>query len=111
MTFLLVLHAFITLALIGIILMQKGEGGGVLGSGGGNANSAFTARGAANLLTRITAVLAGVFMINCLVMSVIARKEMNRHSLIANIVDETNTTDKKEIKEDIKPQEDDKADS
>ena len=48
---LLTIHFLITIALIGIILIQKSEGGGSLlgGSGGGNM---FTARGAANLLTQ-----------------------------------------------------------
>lgn len=94
MTFLLVLHVFITISLIGVILMQKGEGGGVLGSGGGNSNSSFTARGAANILTKITSVLAAVFMINCLAMSIVARKKFSSDSVIESIVSEESATDK-----------------
>jgi len=81
MVFLLVLQAFIALALIGVILLQKSEGGGLgLGGGGGNSGNVFTARGAANFLTRLTAILAALFMLNCLVMSVVAGRQINKQA-------------------------------
>jgi preprotein translocase subunit SecG len=58
--FLLVVQAIVTLALIGVILMQKSEGGG-LGVGGSPAGF-LSARGAADFLTRATAVLATLFV-------------------------------------------------
>ncbi len=71
MNTLLIVQIFITLALIGVILLQRSEGG-TLGMGGGNSSSSmFTARGSANLLTRVTGVLAALFMGNCLLMTVI----------------------------------------
>jgi len=58
-TVLLVAYLIIVLALIGVILIQRSEGGG-LGMGG-NAGGLMTVRGSANLLTRTTAVLAALF--------------------------------------------------
>jgi len=49
MVILLVFQALVALALIGVILLQKSEGGGLgLGSGGGSSGNVFSARGAAN---------------------------------------------------------------
>ncbi len=59
-TFILVIHTLIAIALVGVILIQRSEGGG-LGIGAGPAGL-MTARGAANLLTRATTVLAALFI-------------------------------------------------
>ncbi|MDR2417234.1 MAG: preprotein translocase subunit SecG [Holosporales bacterium] len=67
MTFLLSLHFVITVALVTVILLQKSEGG-AWGMGGGT-SGVLTPRGQANLLTRITAILAGIFAVNCLIMA------------------------------------------
>jgi preprotein translocase subunit SecG len=83
MNTLLIIQIFITLALIGVILLQRSEGG-ALGMGGGNSSSMFTARGSANLLTRITAVLAALFMGNCLVMTVITSHSINNQTKVAS---------------------------
>ena len=69
-TFLLVLQAIVTLALIVVILMQKSEGGG-LGTGG-NPASFLSARGAADFLTRATAILATAFVSIAIVLAVLA---------------------------------------
>ena len=69
---LLVLHVFVAIALVAIILLQRSEGGGLgLGQSGGS-NSFMSVRGSANLLTRTTAVLAGLFMITSLVLAILA---------------------------------------
>ena len=61
-TVLLIIHLFITLALIGVVLIQRSEGGG-LGIGSSQGMGSFmSGRGTANLLTRATAVLAVMFM-------------------------------------------------
>jgi len=62
---LLVIHLMITVALIGVILMQKSEGG-ALGIGGGGMTNFMTGRGTANVLTRATAILAAAFMVTSL---------------------------------------------
>ena len=61
-TVLLIIHLFVTLALIGVVLIQRSEGGG-LGIGSSQGMGSFmSGRGTANLLTRTTAVLAVMFM-------------------------------------------------
>ncbi len=69
--FLLILQFCIAVALIGIILIQRSEGGG-LGVGNSQGMGAFmSSRGTATLLTRTTAVLAGLFMLLSLILAVL----------------------------------------
>src|SRR3712207_9256911 len=58
-TFLLIVQTLIAAALVTVILMQRSEGGGLVASSGG---SLMTARGAADFLTRATAILATLFV-------------------------------------------------
>jgi preprotein translocase subunit SecG len=69
-TVLIVIHLMVVLALVGVVLLQRSEGGG-LGIGGGS--GFMTARGAANALTRATAILAAAFFVTSLALSIIAR--------------------------------------
>ncbi len=69
-TFLIVIHLMIVLALGGVVLLQRSEGGG-LGIGGGS--GFMTARGASNALTRATAILATGFFVTSLALSLHAR--------------------------------------
>lgn len=69
-TVLIVVHLMIVLALVGVVLLQRSEGGG-LGIGGGS--GFMTARGAANALTRATAILAAAFFATSLILSIVAR--------------------------------------
>ncbi len=71
---LLVAYLLIVLALIAVILLQRSEGGG-LGMGG-NAGGLMTVRGSANLLTRTTAVLAALFFVTAIGLTILA--ELNR---------------------------------
>ena len=72
-TVLLVIHVLVTLALIGVVLIQRSEGGG-LGIGGGQGMGSFmTGRGTANLLTRTTAILATVFLALSLLLALMTR--------------------------------------
>jgi preprotein translocase subunit SecG len=68
--FLLIVQTIIAVALIGTILMQRSEGGGL--GVGGSSSGFMTARGAADFLTRSTAVLGGVFIVLSIVMAAIA---------------------------------------
>lgn len=70
-TFLTVVQALIAAALVGVILMQQSEGGG-LGTGGGNPSGLMSARGAANFLTRATAVLATLFVVLSIILAALA---------------------------------------
>lgn len=69
-TFLLVVQAIIAACLVTVILMQRSEGGG-LGVGGSPAGF-MSARGAADFLTRSTAILATIFVALSIVLAVIA---------------------------------------
>ncbi len=72
-TVLLIVHLFVTLALIGVVLLQRSEGGG-LGIGSSQGMGAFmSGRGTANLLTRTTAILAAAFMLLSLALAMINR--------------------------------------
>jgi preprotein translocase subunit SecG len=67
----IVIHLMLVLALIGVVLLQKSEGGG-LGIGGSGGGGFMSSRGTANLLTRATAVLAGLFFATSLILSILA---------------------------------------
>ncbi len=72
-TVLLIIHLFVTLALIGVVLIQRSEGGG-LGIGTSQGMGGFmSGRGTANLLTRTTAVLAAIFFALSLVLALLNR--------------------------------------
>jgi preprotein translocase subunit SecG len=72
-TVLLIIHLFVTLALIGVVLIQRSEGGG-LGIGSSQGMGSFmSGRGTANLLTRTTAILAVLFMGLSLTLALINR--------------------------------------
>ena len=72
-TVLLVLHVFVTLALIGVVLLQRSEGGG-LGIGSSQGMGSFmSGRGTANLLTRTTAVLGTAFFALSLSLAILNR--------------------------------------
>jgi preprotein translocase subunit SecG len=68
-TVIVVIHLLVVLALIGVVLLQKSEGG-ALGIGGGG--GFLTSRGSANVLTRATAILAGVFFLTSFGLSILA---------------------------------------
>ena len=61
-TFLLIVQTLVAASLVGVILMQRSEGGGLVASSGG---SLMTARGAADFLTRATAVLGTTLITGC----------------------------------------------
>lgn len=76
-TVLLVIHILLALALIGVVLLQRSEGGGLGiggggGGGGGGMGGFLTGRGTANLLTRTTAILAACFMLTSITLTILA---------------------------------------
>lgn len=71
-TVLLVVHVIISLALIGMVLIQRSESDGMGLAGGGGGANFMTGRTAANFLTRTTAVLATLFILNSLALGIIA---------------------------------------
>jgi preprotein translocase subunit SecG len=73
MTFIIVAHVLIALAIIGLVLLQHGKGADMgSGFGGGASSSLFGATGSANFLSRATAVLATVFFLTSLGLAYLA---------------------------------------
>ena len=72
-TFLLVVHIIVATALVAIILVQRSEGGGL--TSGGSPGGLMSARGAADFLTRTTAILAGVFVLLGIALAALASVE------------------------------------
>lgn len=72
-TFLLVVLILITIALIAVILMQRSEGGGL--TSGGNSAGLMSARGAADFLSRATAILATVFVALAILLAALATRQ------------------------------------
>ena len=71
--FLIVVQAIIAAALVGVILMQRSEGGGL--GGGGSPAGLMSARGAADFLTRTTAILATAFVLLSITLAFVAARE------------------------------------
>ena len=84
-TLLLIIHLLIALALVGVILLQRSEGGalGIGGSGSGaGMGNMFSARGTANLLTRTTAILAVMFITTSLLLAIVSGRYNEENSSI-----------------------------
>ncbi|MBU74721.1 MAG: preprotein translocase subunit SecG [Rhodospirillaceae bacterium] len=90
-TLILTIHILIALALIGVVLLQRSEGGGLgIGGGGGGGGGGFmTARGTANLLTRATAILAACFFATSLILAIMAGAGREDVSIIDEVIKET----------------------
>lgn len=69
-TVLLVVHLMVVIALVGVVLLQRSEGG-ALGIGGGG--GFMTSRGTANVLTRTTAILAAIFFLTSMALTILPR--------------------------------------
>ena len=81
-TLLLVAELIIAVALIGFVLLQRSEGGALGMGGGGGMGGLFTARGAADTLTRTTAVLAFLFFVTCIVLNILALRGRDQTSIL-----------------------------
>ncbi len=78
-TVVIVVHLMIVLAIIGLVLLQRSEGGG-LGIGGGG--GFMTNRGTTNALSRATAILAGCFFVTSLLLSWLAGHDQRPTSIL-----------------------------
>ncbi|MGE0628578.1 MAG: preprotein translocase subunit SecG [Hyphomicrobiaceae bacterium] len=80
-TVLLLIHLMLAAALVGVVLLQKSEGG-ALGIGGGGGGGGFmTGRGTANFLTRVTAGLALAFFLTSLGLTMLAQRNASQGSV------------------------------
>ncbi len=86
----LIIHLLLALSLIGLILLQRSEGGGLgIGGGGGGMGSFATAGQTANALTRATAVCAGLFFVTSLILAILAGTHHNRAGGFIDSLDST----------------------
>ena len=81
-TVVLVIHLILAVALVGIVLIQRSEGGALGMGGGGGMGGFMTGRAAADLLTRTTAFLAAGFMATSLTLAILASADRNSGSII-----------------------------
>ncbi|MCK5166733.1 MAG: preprotein translocase subunit SecG [Rhodospirillaceae bacterium] len=83
-TVVLVIHLMLAISLIGVVLIQKSEGGALgMGGGGGAGGGGFmTARGTANLLTRTTGILAALFMTTSIILAILSGAGQERSSIL-----------------------------
>lgn len=83
-TVLIVIHLMVVVALIAVVLLQRSEGG-ALGMGGGGGSGFMSARGAADALTRTTAILATIFFATSLALGIWARYESRPTDILDRI--------------------------
>lgn len=83
----LVIHLMLALAIIGLVLIQRSEGGG-LGIGGGGMGGLATPKGAANMLTRATAFCAAAFFCTSLILGILAGTHSQSGQSILDAVSE-----------------------
>ncbi|MEO9457904.1 MAG: preprotein translocase subunit SecG [Lentilitoribacter sp.] len=92
-TVLIVVHLMIVVALVGVVLLQRSEGGGLgIGGGSGGGGGLMTARGAASALTRVTGILAAAFFATSLALGIIAANN-NPSSGILNQIESSTQGD------------------
>jgi preprotein translocase subunit SecG len=86
---LLVIHMFLALGIIGLVLIQRSEGGGLgIGGGGGGAGNFASPRGTANILSRLTAIFAAGFFTTSLILGILAGQHTTKNT---NILDDLET--------------------
>ena len=91
-TVLLTIHTLIALGLVGLVLLQRSEGGG-LGIGGGAGGGFMTARGTANLLTKATAALATCFFLTSIGLAILAGAGTKSTSIVDEVLNATPAVD------------------
>jgi preprotein translocase subunit SecG len=92
-TVLIVIHLLVVIALIATVLLQRSEGGalGIGGGGGSGGGGFFTGRGQANALTRATAILATLFFITSLSLTILASYNRSQKSIFEQPAATTST--------------------
>lgn len=72
--FLLILQVVIAVVMVILVLLQKSDGDSLSGIGGGSGglNSVISSKASANILSKTTMILVGVFMFNCLILATIS---------------------------------------
>jgi preprotein translocase subunit SecG len=80
----LTIHLILALLLIGVVLLQRSEGGG-LGIGGGGGGGAMSARGAATAMTKLTWIFATCFIITSITLTILATRGAGSGSVVDSL--------------------------
>jgi len=82
----LVIHLLIAIGLVGVVLLQRSEGGALgMGGGGGGGAGLFTARGAGSVLTRATAILAAGFFVTSITLTILSVRKTAPTSVLEKV--------------------------
>jgi preprotein translocase subunit SecG len=82
-TVLLLIHIMVAVALVGVVLLQRSEGGALgIGGGGGGGGGFMTGRSAGNALTKATAILAACFFATSMSLSILATHTRSTPSIL-----------------------------
>jgi preprotein translocase subunit SecG len=87
----LTIHLILALLLIGVVLLQRSEGGG-LGMGGG-AGGTMSARGAATAMTKLTWIFAAAFIVTSITLTILATRGSETGSVVDTATTEAPATD------------------
>lgn len=93
---LLVFHIILAITLIGIILLQKSSSDGLKGIGGGGNDAIISSSSSANFMTKLTTILAIIFMVNSLILGNLSNVNSDK-----TIIDELESKTQKEEKQDL----------
>jgi preprotein translocase subunit SecG len=83
---LLAFHILIAIALVGVVLMQKSEGGALGSIGGGGMSGFMTGRTTANLLTRATAILFALFVTTSVLLVLLSTRAQAPQSILGHAI-------------------------
>ena len=87
----LTIHLILALLLIGVVLLQRSEGGG-LGMGGGGGGT-MSARGAATAMTKLTWIFAAAFIVTSITLTILSTRGDNSGSVVDTATTDTTTTE------------------
>ena len=89
--FILALNIILAILLVGIILLQKSEGG-ALGLGVSQENF-ISSRSASNFLTKATAIIATLFIITSILLTIIGQKEISTSSVLEKVEEKQDSSE------------------
>jgi preprotein translocase subunit SecG len=81
-TLIVIIHVFICFLMIGAILLQSGKGAEIGASFGGSSQTVFGSRGPANFLSKLTVVVAAIFMLTSFTLAILAKQRTFESTVI-----------------------------
>ena len=87
----LILNIILAILLVGVILLQRSEGG-ALGLGASQ-DSFITSRSAGSFLTKVTAIIATLFIITSILLTIISKEELSSTSVLEKVEEEKDSTE------------------